>query len=366
MQHFPESESALPVQALAGGFRYVTNSYKFYWFLSILEQISKFQSPKIFVDDLAAEMIVLAWYPVNYFNLAFGKQDKLSDAVKSLRAETNIEPNSRGEFIRDAFNSLGKDSKARKIVTERARYVPYRFVRPWFAEETRGLPDHQINKRIEELCNRDFRSDTPPMYRFVDNSIEINDRWFTYLTKHVSILKDFSFWNLVQYIQANNPNVPNVPSKLFAPNERDLKEAKAFWKLAFAELKNVTCPYSSEPLKANTISLDHFLPWSFTAHDLIWNIIPTTKSLNSSKGDRLPKLDRYFDPYAHLQYEALKSVIRKGKVNLAEDFVMLWKIDNAKSFLQMDLLTFSTSLREVISPQYAIARNMGFAADWVA
>lgn len=366
MADLPESESELPVQALAGGFRNVTNSYKFYWFLAILEQISKLHAPKITIDDLAAEMVVLAWYPVNYFNLAFGKQDKLSDAVKSLRAETNAESNSGAEVIRAAFQSLDSSSNARKIVTERTRYVPYRFVRPWFAEETRGLPDQQINNRIVELCERDFRSATPPMYRFVGSSIEINDRWFEYLNKHISILQDFSFWNLVKYIQANNPNVPNVPSKLFAPNERDLKEAKAFWKIAFAELDNVTCPYSSKPLNANAISLDHFLPWSFTAHDLLWNIVPTTKSVNSSKGDRLPNLDRYFDPYAHLQYEALQSVIRKGKVTLAEDFVMLWKIDDAKRFLGMDLLNFSSSLREVVSPQYEIARNMGFAANWVA
>ena len=365
MENLPESECELPVQALAGGFRSVTNSYKFYWFLAILEQISKYHSAKIAVDDLAAEMVVLAWYPVNYFNLAFGKQDKLSDAVKSLRAETNSEPNSDGDVIRAAFKSLSNTSNARRIVTERTRYVPYRFVRPWFAEETRGLPDHQINNRIQELCDRDFRSDSPPMYRFIDDSIEINDRWFAYLNKHISILQDFSFWNLVKYIQANNPNVPNVPSKLFAPSERDLREAKAFWKFAFDELENVNCPYTNTPLTANTVSLDHFLPWSFTAHDLLWNIVPTTKSVNSSKGDRLPRLDRYFDPYAHLQYEALQSVIRRGNVKLTEDFVMLWKLDDAKQFVSMDFLKFSTSLREIVSPQYEIARNMGFVADWV-
>ncbi|HBJ35081.1 MAG TPA: HNH endonuclease [Planctomycetaceae bacterium] len=366
MQSLPESDAALPVQVLAGGFRNVTNSYKFYWFLAILEHVSKFHTPKIAINDLAAEMVVLAWYPINYFNLSFGKQDKLSDAVKSLRTETNTESNSDSERIRAAFKSLNQSSNAHKIVTERTRYVPYRFVRPWFAEETRGLPDQQINTRIQELCKRDFHSQSPPMYRFVDDSIEINTRWFEYLNKNISILRHFSFWNLVVYVQANNPNVPNVPGKLFAPSERDLKEARAFWNVAFTELRNIACPYSNLPLSVNEISLDHFLPWSFTAHDLLWNIVPTTKQINSSKGDRLPKLDRYFHPYAHLQYQALQSVIRKGKAGLAEDFVMLWKIDDAKRFLEMDLLTFSKSLRDVVSPQYEIARNMGFVADWVA
>lgn len=365
MQSLPESDTTLPVQPLAGGFRNVTNSYKFYWFLAIIEHVSKFQSPRIAINDLAAEMVVLAWYPINYFNLSFGKQDKLSDAVKSLRTETNAASNSESQFIRAAFKSLGQSSNVRKIVTERTRYVPYRFVRPWFAEETRGLPDHLVNTRIQELCERDFRSITAPMYRFIEESIEINTQWFEYLNRHISILQHFSFWNLVLYVQANNPNVPNVPSKLFPPSDRDLKDARAFWRVAFAELRNITCPYSNTLLTTNDISLDHFLPWSFTAHDLLWNIVPTTKQVNSSKGDRLPKLDRYFDPYAHLQYEALQSVIRKGKAGLAEDFVMLWKIDDARGFLEMDLLTFSNLLRETVSPQYEIAKNMGFVADWI-
>lgn len=366
MQSLPEFDTTLPVQALAGGFRNVTNSYKFYWFLAILEHLLKFHTPKILINDLVAEMVVLAWYPINYFNLSFGKQDKLSDAVKSLRTETNSESNSSSGLIRAAFKSLGHSSNARKIVTERTRYVPYRFVRPWFAAETSGLPDQLVNTRIQELCERDFRSKSPPMYRFVDDSIEINTQWFEYLSTHVSILQHFSYWNLVAYVQANNPNVPNVPSKLFAPSERDLKEAKTFWRVAFAELRNISCPYSNTPLNTNNISLDHFLPWSFTAHDLLWNIVPTTKQVNSSKGDRLPKLDRYFDSYAYLQFEALQSVIRQGKASLTEDFVMLWKIDDAKQFLEMDLLKFSSYLREIVSPQYEIARNMGFAADWVA
>ncbi|MFO7585650.1 MAG: HNH endonuclease domain-containing protein [Anaerolineales bacterium] len=40
-------------------------------------------------------------------------------------------------------------------------------------------------------------------------------------------------------------------------------------------------------------SLDHFLPWRYVAHDLLWNILPASKSVNSSKSDSLPHLPRY-------------------------------------------------------------------------
>ncbi|MDY5576621.1 MAG: HNH endonuclease domain-containing protein [Lachnospiraceae bacterium] len=37
----------------------------------------------------------------------------------------------------------------------------------------------------------------------------------------------------------------------------------------------------------NDISIDHFVPWSYVAHDEMWNLNPTTKSINSSKRNNL-------------------------------------------------------------------------------
>ena len=42
------------------------------------------------------------------------------------------------------------------------------------------------------------------------------------------------------------------------------------------------------------ISVDHFVPWQYVAHDELWNLHPTTKSINSSKSNNLPVWDRYF------------------------------------------------------------------------
>ena len=55
------------------------------------------------------------------------------------------------------------------------------------------------------------------MYRFVDDSIEINDRWFAYLTKHISILQDFSFWNLVKAASNRVDKAPPATSAAVPP-----------------------------------------------------------------------------------------------------------------------------------------------------
>ena len=44
-------------------------------------------------------------------------------------------------------------------------------------------------------------------------------------------------------------------------------------------------------------AVEHFLPYAFVSHDLMWNLIPADRSFNSSKSDKLPPLERYFEPY---------------------------------------------------------------------
>lgn len=50
------------------------------------------------------------------------------------------------------------------------------------------------------------------------------------------------------------------------------------------------------------LSIDHFVPRSYISNDELWNLIPMSKSLNSSKNNRLPSWDEYFEPFAHYQY----------------------------------------------------------------
>ena len=65
----PDSTN-LPIKYLAAVFNKTTNSYKFYWFLVILENV-KSGKTKINIDSLIIDMIGEIWYPINYFKLSF-------------------------------------------------------------------------------------------------------------------------------------------------------------------------------------------------------------------------------------------------------------------------------------------------------
>lgn len=60
--------------------------------------------------------------------------------------------------------------------------------------------------------------------------------------------------------------------------------------------------YGHNEIETGDMSIDHFVPWSYVAHDELWNLHPTTRSINSSKSNNLPDWDIYFPELAKLEY----------------------------------------------------------------
>ena len=46
------------------------------------------------------------------------------------------------------------------------------------------------------------------------------------------------------------------------------------------------CAYSGETLTKDTRSIDHIVPLNSNGDNMIWNCVPMTRSLNSSKQDK--------------------------------------------------------------------------------
>src|SRR5450759_464737 len=71
--HLP-IRNGLQINLLSACFNNTSATYKYYWFLSILQSI---EDGKIRIQkkDLFARMISNAWYTVNYFHISFGKQE---------------------------------------------------------------------------------------------------------------------------------------------------------------------------------------------------------------------------------------------------------------------------------------------------
>jgi hypothetical protein len=355
----------LPVELLASVFSDVTNSYKYYWLLAILEHVKK-GNQKIHIHDLIIEMIGEVWYPINYFRLSFGKSDKFDHAAQNIKATLDCSKDIKKDELIDLLH-INKDKQELKdLIHNLSRYVPTRFLTPWFRNELRGLADHKRNPAITELADRHFKHGKNCLYRFTDNrkAIEISDMWFRYLSKHLNVLAGFTEWHLVNFLQKNNPNVPNIPVKLFPPEKRELKNARKYWNIYFNNKEHVYCPYSGKELTKHIYSIDHFLPWSFVGHDQLWNLAPTLQEVNSSKSDQLPS-ETYLEKFVNLQFDAFHTALNQKSISkkLLEDYTVLFKRP-LNEIHDMSKNRFTEKLKDMIHPQIQVAGNMGFGGGW--
>lgn len=87
MNTLPENKG-LDIAALSRAFDNTSNSYKFYWFLSVLDHLTITNNPVITYEVLSMNMLALVWYPLDYFKLSFGSADifkPLAEEVKCHR-----------------------------------------------------------------------------------------------------------------------------------------------------------------------------------------------------------------------------------------------------------------------------------------
>lgn len=358
LPHLP-NDDRLNVELLAGCFSETTNSYKFYWLMAILEELN-LGNQRIAHADLALRMISLAWYPLDYFKLSFGKRDGFIIHAQTISAKLNLDKRTNAPSIYDQINGHS-DEKTRaallKALLELTRWVPYRFIRPFFSSSLAGLSDGSVNARIKKLTAE--RPGFAP-YQFEQNHIIIDETWAEYLKRHQYILVGFTQWHLLRFLQRNNPNVIGLSEKLFAPGIRKLAYAKAFW-LPLLEEKQMSCIYSGDRLESSKMSLDHFIPWSYIAHDRIWNIIPTTPRMNSTKGDALPALQDYFELYCRMQFGAFEFYRSTARLHMLEDYHQLLQTADLQ---EVDYLFFKEKLFLEVSAHHRIATAMGFSRSF--
>jgi len=299
-------------------------------------------------------MIANAWYTVNYFNVSFGKQDQLQRAIEQLITLENLSIDTRKHVITETLKA------SNNITTHRIlRYfdgeVPYRFLSPWF-------PAAKGDRKQIYKLSQEFLNDT--IYAVNEQEVIINPKWIAYLSQNSGILKSFCYWHLSLYLQKHNPNVPDIPNKLIKPPLRNslTKQRKDFWDIVIHHHGPLNCIYTNKQLDIGTYAVEHFVPYAFVSHDLLWNLIPSDKSFNSSKSDKLPSMTHHFGPYCDLQLTGLKTILtiarNKNTEKLLQDYLTF--IPDLADLANLDHQALKAKFRDNVGPLITIASNNGF------
>lgn len=369
MNYLPE-HTELSIDKLSAVFSSKTNSYKYYWFWSILDSIEKNENEKISIDELCVDMFNKVWYPLNYFKLSFGKQDGFKEIEKEICKIFKIDNSVDSQnVISQLQNGLSNNDFFRiknKINNNISRYVQYRFLRPFFKSELTGIDDQFVNSKIEQLAF--IRSQTNPsqcLYYFDNKDIVINKIWRDYLIKNNKILKNFCFYNLIDFLQKHNSNTIGLNNKIFKPSYRLHAKYKVSWQYFLNYNPDFRCIYSGASVNDN-FSLDHFIPWSVTAADESWNLIPTLKAINSKKSNNLPDFEKYGTAFTKTQFSYFNTLVSEANSfnTILEEYSLIFKepIDSIKEMTIENFYAIFNSLNE---PRIQIAKNQGFNSNWI-
>lgn len=375
VSQLPQSEN-LDVSALSRLFSDTTTSYKFLFFISLLDILKRRQfdvlSPISF-QEIIVEMLANAWYPHTYFKLSFGSQDKIAQKLDSLVLDIT-EPiikftDTDKKLLRKAIAS----QNLRDVISHLRKYVPFRLIIPFLEQELEGVNrgrGNELDVAMPAIAEKHFDL-KKPLYRFDSNkysdcqSIIVHPDWAVYIEKHYAIVRSWTSWEWLKYMQQRNSSVPGIVNKIFMPQQRgSLSNQTKYWRLVLQH-ETVRCIYSRQPLSLDRIALDHYLPWSFVAHDQIWNLIPVVPEVNSSKSNSLPSA-QYFQEFVAIQHLGLTTTYsnlgEKAWGNYIEPFISDLKI-SPEDLLNLERL--ENAYAASVTPLMTLAEKQGFAANWV-
>jgi hypothetical protein len=353
------------VDKLTRIFDNMSESYKIFWFKALAEKAHQGRQT-ITYEEIIDCMVTDAWYMVSEYRLNLGPSDTLEKIVKHAQKISGLKSSEKADKVA-AFLCTSMDKELRAMKTTLTRFVPYRLQAPFLI----GVNEHIWKSRARTI---DFINQADGTIYSVSEaaglsaSVRISDAWMEYIEKNYEIIMGWIEYNMIVYLQRRNPSVPGISSKLRPPEERKLAAAKKYWK-HIIDVRPVVNIYTGTIMNDLDISIDHFVPWSYVAHDELWNLLPTTRAVNSSKSNSLPRWDVYFDKLCKVEYEAYgllstdettKELFRRcEKENLNNEEV--------RHRLYQPGLTresFKGQLSEILLPVYESAKNMGFG-EWV-
>lgn len=224
------------------------------------------------------------------------------------------------------------------------------------------------------------------------NLVVFNPLYGGYFRANIMVLRAFSYHRLAEYMEKHNRLMPAIVSKLYAPEEErnSLKVQHKYFSTYLQEQGPLRSIYDDVHFKVHDrFALDHFLPWSFVHHDMIWNLTPLDDSANSSKSNNLPPLE-CIERLAKQHQELLRfhfnransendspdaddksdggAMLVASDNHLGSDFKLIvdhyLEISHGKSIHDLTKLSdsdFCDLIGNEIRPSYQVAINQGFS-----
>lgn len=353
--------SELPIHSFSRLFDNMSESYKLFWFQAVIEHVIQGKN-RITFSEIIDYMIADAWYMVSEYRLNFEPSDTLEKLVFQIYENSGLKTTEKKENI---LKYLQDNQEPEVIQMKRtlALHVPFRLQAPFLTGAKASFWKSQATV-IERMNQEKHLLYYYDQVQGLKRSIRINEEWLDYILANQSVLLGWLQFHMIEYLQKRNPSVPGIPNKISPPAKRHLEKVKKYWK-AIVTVEPVCDIYTGKTLTGEEVSIDHFIPWSYVAHDELYNLTPTTKNVNSSKSNRLPDWNTYFGRLCRIEYQAYQIMWRNRTVHALFEHCKKEHINSQDALIKLydpsiGQETFYKNLEDILHPVYNSALNMGF------
>ena len=255
------------------------NTYKPAWGKAIIECVLLEEYEVIgdlaIIDEsnIAKKMMKYYWNQTFFFDLSQGPRPVLETLIRDIIKDyLAVAKSTHPIWFDKAEKILKKDEKTYKKRVKR-------FV---------TIANQNVSKRFMNVGNNKI-----DIYE-----LDLKDKQLRISTDNIQVIKDFGIilikllnYKWAQLLEGFN-KYPNITKKVIGSSNNKIKRKSLIkYKKILLEhyhLDGIKDFYTGEIIPLNQVSIDHVIPWSFLYSDDLWNLVVTTKSNNSSKGNRPP------------------------------------------------------------------------------
>lgn len=172
----------------------VATSYKFFWFMSILQIYKEKQEAHISFRQLMVRMVANAWNYVYDKNGRFSQLDRLPYYLDEIKPMIKLKGAKTISQVEEAINSHPRASYIYTLLRPLMTNVPYRFLSPWIS-----FTDN------DDVIEKSHLSQTRCPYELYNNYIVINELWKGYLFDHYLEMILFVETGLMAHLKLYTP-----------------------------------------------------------------------------------------------------------------------------------------------------------------
>lgn len=260
--------------------KYKTTTYKYCFFLSILEtNVNLHTDFKIPFTELN-EIFTKCYWDLIVVHKIPQKYESLADSGSSIEILFNKIKNDKHYVDGVLFDSL-KEEDRKIIINETLKIFSSYVIGAFYANTSGKLFSFDKKEKI----------------------IQLNKRISDFLLEYKVILEQLCYFQWLKMCEniLNKRNESKDNLSLIIENITKRQDLTQYKKILNDLKDNNTCFYCSKKHSSN-FALDHVIPWDFLKTDNIWNLVWCCPKCNSSKNNRLPS------------HEYIEKLIKRNKI----------------------------------------------------